>query len=213
MTGHKTFSVTAIICMVLVLLWLKVSTANAAPPLNDTVASVTIIPGLLFRDFLDVSQATTALDDPDCFGQGATVWYAFTPTQDMDIDANTYGSKYDTTLLVYTGSPGALNQIACNDNGSSGLPSQVRYSAISGQTYSFMVGSPSLPGGSPSLVFTVDVATPPPTHDDFANTIVIGALPFTDTRGATTATAWAQARQMLMLVGLTGCLMSLYLSA
>jgi hypothetical protein len=46
----------------------------------------------------------------------------------MGIEANTFGSDYDTTLSVYTGSRGALTQIACNDDADL-LQSLVRFNA------------------------------------------------------------------------------------
>jgi hypothetical protein len=81
-----------------------------------------------------------APDDPFCAGRSATVWYAFTPTSDMVLRAHTFGSDYDTTLSVYTGSPGNLSQIACNDD-ALGLQSQVVFTATAGETYYFMVGA------------------------------------------------------------------------
>jgi hypothetical protein len=91
----------------------------------------------------------------------------------MQIEANTFGSNYDTTLSVYTGSRGALTQIACNDDTDS-LQSQVIFEAIAGETYFFMVGAfASGPGGN--LVFSVDVAPPPfeidLVIDDFGSVI------------------------------------------
>jgi hypothetical protein len=82
----------------------------------------------------------------------------------MRIEANTFGSDYDTTLSVYTGERGNLTQIACNDDAGGTLQSRVRFDASAGETVFFMVGSfGSGPGGS--LVFTVDVAPPPLTID------------------------------------------------
>jgi hypothetical protein len=103
--------------------------------------------------------ATTAPDDPECAGNGHTVWYRFTPSADTRVNADTFGSDYDTTLSVYTGSRGALTQIACNDDFDS-LQSRVIIDATAGTTYFFMVGSFfASPGGN--LVFTVQEAPPP----------------------------------------------------
>ena len=48
-------------------------------------------------------------DDPanDCIG-GHTVWYQFTPSEDIRVNANTFGSDYDTGIAVYTGTRGTL---------------------------------------------------------------------------------------------------------
>lgn len=137
--------------------------AYAAPPTNDDFDAATVIGTLPFSDALNTAEATTAADDPDCVGNGPTVWYAFTPSEDMEVAANTFGSDYDTTLSVYTGSRGALAQIDCNDDFQS-LQSRVTFNAAAGETYFFMVGAfASGPGGN--LVFSVDIAPPSATID------------------------------------------------
>lgn len=136
-----------------------VSPALAAPP-NDDIDEATEIFGLPFFDEVDTTDATTAEDDPVCAGQGPTVWYTFTPSEDTEIAADTFGSDYDTTLSVYTGTRGDLEQLDCNDDAGDTLQSRVRFQAIAGETYFFMVGAfASGPGGT--LQFSVDVAPPP----------------------------------------------------
>ncbi len=151
--------------LVLVLGLAQFSIALAAPPANDDFDAATSIPGIPYNDAIDTSEATTADDDPDCAGDGHTVWYVYTPSQDMSISANTFGSDYDTTLSVYTGTRGDLTQIACNDDTFS-VQSRVDFDVVAGETYFFMVGSFfGSPGGS--LVFHLDVP-PPPLEFDFA---------------------------------------------
>jgi hypothetical protein len=159
----------------------------AAVPPNNEVDDATVIPALPFSDSADTTNATTAEDDPDCFGRGPTVWYEFTPEEAVRVEADTFGSDYDTTLSVYTGSRGALNQIACNDDAADVLQSRVSFDALAGETYLFMVGAfGSKLGGR--LVFSVDASAPPPSNDDFANALVIPALPFSDSADTTNAT-------------------------
>jgi hypothetical protein len=68
------------------------------------------------------------------------------------------GSDYDTTLSVYTGTPGNLTQIACNDDFTS-LQSAVIFNAVAGETYFLMVGAfDSGPGGN--LSFRLDETEP-----------------------------------------------------
>lgn len=134
----------------------------AAQPANDDFDNATEIPDVTFSDEVDTTEATTEADDPvpDCAGPaGATVWYAFTPSEDMEIGADTFGSNYDTTLSVYTGARGALDEVACNDDAGS-FQSFVRFDAIAGETYLFMVGSFGGESGG-LLEFSVDVAPPP----------------------------------------------------
>jgi hypothetical protein len=132
----------------------------AAQPPNDDFDNATEIDGLAFSDIVDTTEATTADDDPFCNGQGTTVWYAFSPSEDVAVAADTFGSDYDTTLSVYTGTRGALEQLACNDEAGGTAQSRVRFDAIAGETYFFMVASfAGGPGGA--LEFSVDVAPPP----------------------------------------------------
>jgi hypothetical protein len=135
------------------------------PPANDDFDNSTEIPGLPFAHAIDTRGATTAADDPQCFGQGPTVWYSFTPSADTRIDANTFGSNYDTTLSVYTGSRGALTQIECNDD-AQGLQSQVLYDAIAGETYFFMVAAWDSGAGG-DLTLSVDVSPTVPGVIEF----------------------------------------------
>lgn len=131
------------------------------PPTNDDFDDAVVVAELPFDDQIDTSHATTAEDDPDCFGSGPTVWYQFTPTADMRVEANTFDSDYDTTLSVYTGTRGDLTQIACNDDAAFTLQSRVRFDAEAGETYHLMVGAFfGGPGGN--LVFRMLEAPPAP---------------------------------------------------
>lgn len=160
--------------------------ALAQPPPNDDFDNATVIPALPFTDTLDTSAATTAADDPECAGNGHSVWYSFTSTVDLTVTANTFGSDYDTTLSVYTGSRGALEQLACNDDTAGTLQSKVRWNATAGVTFFIMAGSFfDSPGGHLELSVR---ELPPAPNDDFDNATVITSLPFTDTVDTTRAT-------------------------
>jgi hypothetical protein len=157
----KKLGLVSVLGLFLTLIWLGAvgPLAVMARPVNDDFDDATVIAALPFTDVTNTSDATTAADDPDCFGQGPTVWYAFTPGEDVRLEANTFGSEYDTTLSVYVGERGNLEQIDCNDDTFS-LQSRVRFDAQAGETYYFMVGAwGSGPGGH--LVFNLDVAPPP----------------------------------------------------
>lgn len=135
-----------------------------------------------FESWVSNTAATPAIDDPDCLGPvEGTVWYAFTPAQDVRIYAKTFPAwpPGDMTLSVYEGERGALLQLACGLN-------QVWFEASAGQAYYLMVG---LPSGS-ELRFFAHAVPPAPPNDDFDHATAIGALPFgdtLDTRGATDA--------------------------
>ena len=100
-----------------VALLLLCTTVAGAAPANDEIAHATVIPALPFTDGpLATTAATTVADDPDCAGYGYTVWYVVTPAANLAMTIDTFGSSYDTTVAVYTGAPGALTRLACNDN-------------------------------------------------------------------------------------------------
>jgi len=132
------------------------------PPPNDDFNNPTVIPSMPFTTSQNVTNATTAFDDPFCAGRTQTVWFSFTPTQNMRLEANTFGSNYDTTLSVYTGARGALTQIACNDQANGTNQSRVRFDAVAGTTYFFMVSSFSFfPVSGANLTFNLVPAPPP----------------------------------------------------
>lgn len=140
--------------------------AAAAIPGNDDIGDATTITVLPFTDTVDTTDATEAADDPDCFGAGPTVWYALTLNEDTFVEINTFGSDYDTTLSAYTGEPGALQQIACNDDAGFSVQSRIRFEADAGQTYYVMAGAYlSGPGGN--LVLNASETQPSePIHVD-----------------------------------------------
>ncbi len=156
----------------------------AAQPTNDDVTNATPIGALPFEDSVDTSDATTAPDDPDCAGNGHTVWYAFTPASTVQVVVDTLGSDYDTTLSAYTGDPGSLEQIRCNDDFGS-LQSRIQFTAQAGTRYLLMAGSFfDSPGGGlvlaaqelpPKVVLGV-AATPTGTVDRDGLATVSGSV-------------------------------------
>ncbi len=112
----------------------------AVPPLNDDFSTPVIINDFPYTNVQTTTKATRAWDDPFCTGSTNTVWYAFTPASDMRVEFNTFGSDYDTTLSVYTGTRGALTPIGCNDNAAGTSQSRVRFDAHAGVTYWIMAG-------------------------------------------------------------------------
>lgn len=181
------------------------SVARAAAPANDEIAAATAVDSLPFSDTLDTTEATTAADDPLCAGNGHTVWYTFTPSADIRLDANTFGSSYDTTISVYTGSPGALTQVACNDD-SAGLQSQVVFEATGGQTYYIMAGSFFSTGGG-NLTLTLREAPPPPPAPEVGLSIDRGG--FVDSNGLATVSGTVTCNQP-MFVNVFGSLTQMF---
>lgn len=107
--------------------------ASAAVP-NDDFDSATVIGALPFTDTVDMTQATTAADDPLlCFGDPSspfgTVWYSFTPTFSGLVRPTV---TYLANLSLYTGERGSLTLVSCGADA---------YEVTAGVTYHFMLGS------------------------------------------------------------------------
>jgi len=128
----------------------------AAAPGNDDIATPEVIAAIPYANAQDTTEATADPGDPDCFGTGPTVWYAYTPADDGWLSADTFGSDYDTTLTVVT-SGGDF--VGCNDD-SGGLQSRLVFEAAAGTTYLLMVASYG-GGAGGSLVFHLDATDPP----------------------------------------------------
>ncbi|MFQ6093810.1 MAG: hypothetical protein ACE5OR_14240, partial [bacterium] len=144
---------------------------------NDECDQATVVAGIPFTDSINTRICTSNPGDPvlSCAdgGGGKTVWYTFTPTDEVFVSINTRGSSpddYDTALGLFTGSCGGLVEIACNDDIRLGVirQSEILFLAQAGVTYTIHVaewngGGPS--GGVPTggdLVFNVEETTPPP---------------------------------------------------
>jgi hypothetical protein len=139
-------------------------TVMAPPPVNDDFDSATAVSHLPFAASENTRAATTSSDDPFCMGRSATVWFSFTAPTSMRVEADIFGSGYDTTLSVYTGARGSLIQVACNDNADATLQSRVRFDAVAGTTYFFMVSAFFEGLGGP-LSFNVKEGPPPLSID------------------------------------------------
>ncbi len=135
------------------------------PPANDDFASITVASSLPFSSSINTEGSTAEASDPistcdnellallDILPQ--TVWYQYTPASTETVTATTLGSNYDTILSVWTGSPGAFVDVACNDD-DAGTESLVTFTATGGVTYHFLVTSFFGDGGS----LTFDLIVP-----------------------------------------------------
>lgn len=94
--------------------------AKKAPPVNDELEGSLLLDPLPYQDTRDVSGATIAFDDPvlPCgrWDQGyGTVWYTLSPTEDLLLTVDTYGSDYDTVLAVWEAGADLVS-VACNND-------------------------------------------------------------------------------------------------
>ncbi len=138
----------------------------APPPPNDNFANATNINPYTFGDVQDSSGATTESMDPTppCVqqSQGNTgghpngaynsIWYKFTPVVSAPLNMDTSGSSYDSVLSVWSGSPGSLVNVACNDDIIPGVNIQSQLANVqltAGTTYYIMVSSFGPPDPNP----------------------------------------------------------------
>jgi len=110
---------------------LQVRITKPAVPSNDSCTNAIVIPSLITspytNDVIDTTLATTtaALASPPCVtNNGAMpsreVWYKFTPaiagTYIFSTGSETATRIEDTSIELFTGNCGTLNQVACSDN-------------------------------------------------------------------------------------------------
>jgi hypothetical protein len=120
----------------------NLAVAAGTPPPNDRFANAAPVASLPFTVGLSTADATSEVGEPSaCGGIAHTVWYSFTPSANVSITANTFGSNFDTLLAAYTGtSLSNLTAIACNDQSAGGNQSQISFAAAAGATVFFQVG-------------------------------------------------------------------------
>ena len=167
-------------------------TANATPPSNDNFADRTRIPSLPYDESQDTLEATAEPSEPDhasCAHVGATLWYEYTPLEDGVLQADTFGSDFDTVLVVWTGSDLTdLTEVACDDDTGLGLDSTAVFAATAGTAYLIQVGGSD--GEAGALSFRLG----PPTEGSISGTVTTsngGApLPQTCVQLRTTGDGW-----------------------
>ena len=120
-----------------------------AQPANDSCTTPTVIGSLPYNINADVSTATAAPTDPtpSCGPfTYRTTWYSFTAPRDLLVRVSTANAGF----AVYSGSCGALSQVACGWNVIFGS-----FSASSGQTYLIEIGQEANPPSG--LTFSLGV--------------------------------------------------------
>lgn len=124
------------IATVLVLIATAATPALAAPS-NDTKRYATVITDLPYSTTQSVDGARAEGKQPSCQGYSQTVWFKYTARglETLQLDANTFGSSYDTVLADLDGN----KEVACDDD-TNGFQSQVIFEASAGHTYYFSVG-------------------------------------------------------------------------
>ncbi|MGB3613546.1 MAG: hypothetical protein WBA10_07095, partial [Elainellaceae cyanobacterium] len=124
---------------------------------------------------------TGELDEPDHAGASGipnSAWWSWVAPLSGVAAVDTFGSDFDTTLAVYTGSElGALVEVASNDDSGGDLQSAVTFEAVAGTTYQIAVDGTSVNNGTIDLTVSVD----PKSNDAFANAALLTGSAASDT--------------------------------
>jgi hypothetical protein len=115
--------------------------AQAAPPPNDNVADATVLTALPFQTRVDTLEATSQPTDPACDGPNSnSIWYRLTASVTGEHAVLTPGfpdPQLDLGVGVYTGRPGTLTEVACNNFDGP----NVRWQAQAGTSYLIMIST------------------------------------------------------------------------
>jgi hypothetical protein len=171
---------------------LATSSAEAAPPVNDSFATATsLAPTLPLEKEGTTVEATKEGAEPSHAGDagGHSVWYSWTPASNGPVSAMALGGcfgDFQALVGVYTGpSVDALTPVASNASPFPqdcffSEPPQAEWEAVAGTTYWIAVDGKE--GGFNA--FTLKL-TGPPANDAFADAQAVGATAPQDVLGTT----------------------------
>ncbi|WP_205623688.1 hypothetical protein [Desulfogranum japonicum] len=157
------------------LLPLLITSSGYYVPSNDNFSTPSILSGTTGTISTSNVQATSEQGEPNhasgtVLGAYSSIWFEYTAPSNGDIFFNTFGSTFDTTLGVYTGSAvDSLTAQANNDDTGVDYQSLVTFSATAGTTYYVAVdGYDASEQGDVILAWGIA-----PPNDDFVNATVI----------------------------------------
>jgi len=175
--SHKMFVLVTSLFLALALSFSVSTPVLAAPPANDNFANATAITSLPFITTVDNTNATTEPGEPQACGSSfGSVWYSFSPTENMALRVDTAGSTKLGIVNIYLASgPGFsdLTFVTCRPDRFD--PGPTNFLAEAGKSYYLQVESD--PGHSGVLQISLEQITPP-ANDNFANAEAIASLPF-----------------------------------
>jgi subtilisin len=140
---------------------------------------------ILISNDLPDSQTGTNVDtskelgEPDHGGNsgGSSVWWRWTAQTTGIVGIDTFGSSFDTTLGVYTGTQvDNLTAVTSNDDASDSLQSSVFFPATTGTTYYIAVDGYYGDSGAIILNLATEMGVVP-ANDDFSNAIALSGIP------------------------------------
>ncbi|MCI0777511.1 MAG: dockerin type I repeat-containing protein [Chloroflexi bacterium] len=159
------------------------SIKKATRPPHDDFANAKTITSLPYSEELNTGAATREPgESAPClntlFGGGseATVWYTYTPEEDMVLIADAAGTDFRVFINVFAEVQGDLELLRCGMLGPSGeLRLGVKVEA--GDRYYLQVGGVRFGLEFGTLALELKAGVPPP-NDDFAHAIVVDSFPF-----------------------------------
>jgi hypothetical protein len=131
---------------------------SAAAPGNDLPSGATAIPSLPFTIDQNTTEAGVGSDDVGCGAGGfdvATVWYSFTPVEDVRVEIDARASDYLVGVNLFAGSADETGRFDCNNDA-------LAFDAAAGTTYYLLfadVNDDAINGGS----LRADVIVAPPS--------------------------------------------------
>ncbi|MFY9572266.1 MAG: BACON domain-containing carbohydrate-binding protein, partial [Blastocatellia bacterium] len=167
---------------------------------GDECSTATVVSSTPYANTQDATAASKSATDPvPCAGSGSySLWYKFTPASNGTITSDTFGSAFDTVLAAYIGACGtSQTRLACDDD-TSGLQSQISFSANAGVTYFFVITSFGSTAGNLtfhlSFVSTACSYSISPVSQNYPGSGGIGSVTVTAGAGcawtATSGAAW-----------------------
>jgi hypothetical protein len=152
---------------------IQINLEQIFPPANDNFVNAEVIASLPFSVSVDNTDATLEANEPQaCNSSFRSVWYAFTPAENMAVRMDMAGSAVSAHAGLFLASGPSISDLtplACVFSGSS-----TNFQVEAGKIYYIQVDS-FRPAGA--MQFNLEQIFPP-TNDNFANAETINSLPF-----------------------------------
>ncbi len=161
-----------------------VGPVSAATPANDLPSGATGIPSLPYTIDQDTTEAGVGADDVGCGAGGldlATVWYSFTPTEDVRVEIDARASDYLVGVNLFAGTADEAGRFDCNNDA-------LAFDAAAGTTYFLLfadVNDDGINGGSlhaevrvapPSLNVAMTVDATANVHPKTGEALITGTI-------------------------------------
>ncbi|HXQ34205.1 MAG TPA: hypothetical protein VN843_09345, partial [Anaerolineales bacterium] len=139
---HRIFRLVSSLFLALAVSLNGFTPALAAPPANDNFANAEAITSLPFNVSVDITEASLEPDETPwwCGTMERTVWYSFTPSENMNIRIDMAGSAVAGAMSIYkVASPGITGLSIQNCIFTDSSP--IIFHVEAGQTYYFQAGA------------------------------------------------------------------------